>query len=140
VILVVDGHLEQHRRLCGKGGNGRGKPGGQAVGIHRDTERDPRHAVRRQRGQRLMQFLFEQAHAVHVLAQAPTGVRGTAGLLAHHQGAAYTLLQQAYPLRNGRGCHVHRARRAIKTALTHHSGKGRQGSVIKHGLSKTEEA
>ncbi len=58
---------------------------------------------RRQRRQRALQFLLEQPHAVDVLAQAPAGVGGAAGLAAHDQRAAHPLFQRTDALRHRRG-------------------------------------
>ena len=98
VAFVVHRHIQQHRRAGGEGGHCGCKPGRQAVGIHRHGQPHTRLALWVQRRQAGLQLVLQQAHTVHVLAQAPAGVGGLAGLAAHHQGAAHPLFQQAHAL------------------------------------------
>jgi hypothetical protein len=77
-----------HRMRGRKARNRRRQPGTEAVGIDRDGQGHARRTFRCEGRQRIVQFMFEQAYAVHVLAQAPARFGGAAGLIAHHQRAA----------------------------------------------------
>ena len=132
MVLVVDGHLQQHRVRGREGGDGGRQPGGQAVGVHGDGHAGARHALGCQRRQGALQILFQQLHLVHVLAQAPARFRGAAGLVAYHQRAADALFQQADALRNGRWRHVQSACRALETAFADDGGQCGEGGIIEH--------
>jgi len=135
VGFVVHGHLHQHGRLGREGGDGWGEPGGQAVGVYRHGQRHAGDAFRGQRGQGALQLLLQQAHAIHVLAQAPARVGGAAGLAAHHQGATHALFQQPDALGDGRGCDVQRARCALKVPLTDDGSQGGERGIVQHEFS-----
>lgn len=92
VILVIHRQLDQYwSRGCESGHCGC-EPSSQAVRVDCDRQCHAGEAFRRQRWQCALQFLFEQSHAIDVLAKAPAGVGGAAGLAAHDQGAAHPLL------------------------------------------------
>ena len=57
--------------------------------------------IRRERRQRVAQFMLQQVHAVHVLAQTPAGLRRPTRLLAHHQGAAHPRFQEPHARGHG---------------------------------------
>ena len=86
-----------------------------------------------QRRQRALQFLLEQSHAVHVLAQAPACFGGPAGLITHHQRAAHALFQQPNALRHRGRRDVQRERRALEAALAYDGGQGGECRVVQHG-------
>jgi hypothetical protein len=138
VILVVHGHVHQHRGLRRKGSQHRREPGGQTVGIHGYGQVHARDALRRQGWQRASQILLQQAHAIHVLAQAPPRFSGAARLFAHHQGAAHTLFQQPDALRHRRRRDVQRERRAFKTAFANDGRQCSKGRIVQHGISPSK--
>lgn len=74
VILVIHQQLNKHGSIGSVGGDSWCEPGGQAVCIDGDWQRDAGEPLWGQRRQRTLQFLFEKPHAVDVLAQAPTRV------------------------------------------------------------------
>jgi len=80
-----------------------------------------------------LQFLLEQPHAVHVLAQAAAGLRGTAGLAPHHQRAAQSFFQRPYALRYRRRRDEQRGGGAFEAALAHDGSQGRECGVVEHG-------
>jgi len=79
-----------------------------------------------------LQFLFEQAHAVDVLAKPPAGLGGAARLVAHDQRAADAFFQQPDALRNGRRRDMQCAGSAIEAAFSNDGSQRRQGGIIQH--------
>ena len=74
---------------------------------------------------------------VHMLAQAPPSLGGSAGLPAHHQRTAHTLFQQPNALRNGRRCHMKCACSPLKAALFDNGSQRRKRCIVQHGISFT---
>jgi hypothetical protein len=133
VVLVVHRHVHQHRGVAAKAASGGREPGGQAVGIHGYGQGHARDALRRQGGSVPCRSCSSR-HTVHVLAQAPAGFGGAAGLFAHHQRAAHTLFQQPDALRHRRRRDVQRARRALEAAFAHDGRQCSKGGIVQHGI------
>jgi hypothetical protein len=128
MVLVVQHQVEQPAFDAGQRAD---EPGGETVGIDRETQRG-RPATGHERAEIRLQSMFEEADFLRMAAQALPGRRGGAGLAAHDKHRAEALLQQLHPLRHRRGRDAQQGRRLVEAAGAHHGGDRFQQGGIDH--------
>ncbi len=137
VVLVVDGDVEQRVRSPGEAGGGGHEPGAEAVGVDGDVQRHRGRARVAEAGQPLHQVAFQHAHQFDMPAEPGALLGGRAGGAVLDQHGAEPFLQEAHPLRDGRGRDGERPRGLVETAGADDGGDGLGGGVVDHPVSSS---